>query len=60
MELDGNWFMALEREILNGQTPQVQAMSLIIPLLLWPISGGSRLVHALAVFSVWKIHLKTY
>lgn len=60
VELDGNWLMALEREILNERTPQVQAVSLIIPLLLWPFYGGTRFVHALAAFSVWKIHLQTY
>lgn len=58
--LDGNWLMALEREILNEQTSRVQAVSLIIPILLWPFHGGIRLVHAQPSFSVWKIHLKTY
>lgn len=52
--------MALKRQRLKEQAPHIQAVSFIIPLLIWPFYGGTKLAHALAAFRGWKLHLKTY
>lgn len=55
LELDGNWSMPLKRQSLKEQAPQIQSVSLIIPLLIWSFYGGTKLAHALDAFPGWKL-----